>query len=166
MSTSHLNSVRLRLCDALSSEPAVITKLANHLQEKNLITESTRQDVIGTQGVKPYDQANKLADAVISRLNDPQNATVNWNKLLAVLRCCGLSDLAEKLDLEKSDIQSKVVIAVTFLYLMCAYVLSRSRAGPPVHEPDVKFRNRLYCARRPTPKNLRCWIPTPDYVCI
>ena len=102
MSTPLLNSVRLQLCDALSSEPAVITKFANHLQEKSLITESTRQDVMGTQGIKPYDQATKLADAVIVRLNGRQNATSNWHKLLETLTCCGLNDLAENLDLEKS----------------------------------------------------------------
>ena len=102
------SSVRLKLCEALSSEPAVITRLANHLQDKSLITEATRQDVVGTQGVKPYDQATKLADAVIVRLKVLQNAPDNWDKLLQALRCCGLGDLAENLELEKRGVQSKL----------------------------------------------------------
>ena len=106
MSEPPSSSVRLKLCDALSSESAVITQFANHLEAKSLITEATRQDVVGTQGVKPYDQATKLVDAVITRLKDPENAPDNWGKLLAALRCCGLGGLADNLELE-NDIQSK-----------------------------------------------------------
>ena len=107
MSESFLSSVRLQLCDALSSEPAVITKFANHLEGKRLITESTRLDIVGTSGVKPYDLATKLADAVIVRLKDPQNSTDNWDNLLEALKRCGLGGLVENLEVEKSDIQSK-----------------------------------------------------------
>ena len=143
MSTPHLDSVRLELCDALSSEPAVITKLANHLQDKGLITESTRRDVIGTQGVKPYDQATKLADAVILRLNNPQNATANWHKFLEALKCCGLGDLVESLALQKSNIQSNVITAVTFSIFVCACACNVPLAH--AHTPVCTYTYRYVC---------------------
>ena len=119
MAKPSLSSVRLKLCEVLSRESSVITKFANHLEDKSLITESTRGDIIGTQGVKPYDQATKLVDAVITRLEDPQNAPDNWDKLLAALRCCGLGGLAENLELEKIDIQSKRHFCRDVSHLCC-----------------------------------------------
>ena len=54
-----------RLCKGVSSQPDVITPLADVLYGSGLITDKTRLAVQHTLGLSPYDRATKLLDPAV-----------------------------------------------------------------------------------------------------
>ena len=67
---SLFRSHHYRLCKDLSSQPDVITPLADILYGSGLIADETRQGVQHTLGLTPYDRATKLLDAAEKVVQD------------------------------------------------------------------------------------------------
>ena len=59
-----------RLCNAVSSQHAVITPLADNLYGSGLVTDETRLAVQHTLGLTPYDRATKLLDPAVKVAQD------------------------------------------------------------------------------------------------
>ena len=92
------------ICNEITTEPSVIAQLADYLRDKGMINDATRQDVMDTARVTPYERVSKLLSPVVTRLDpdspnyDQKRARRNRENLLDVLGKCGFGELAKRLD--------------------------------------------------------------------
>ena len=76
-----------RLCNAVSSQHAVITPLADILYGSGLVTDETRLVVQHTLGLSPYDRATKLLNPAVKVAQDSVEKAIT---LCGCLQECGI----------------------------------------------------------------------------
>ena len=73
MDRSRLIAIKIKICEAIASQPAVIAHLADELDYMGLIPVTLQQAVKYADGKGPYEKADAMIDPVMERIrSDPR----------------------------------------------------------------------------------------------
>ena len=106
-----------RLCDAVSNQDAVITRLADILYGSDLVSNETRLAVQHTLGLPPYDRATKLLNAAVTVAQD---SVEKAQKFCGCLKECGVP-VPERI------LQGKIAMWLSFTYYTMQLVLIKHK---------------------------------------
>ena len=88
---AQLDVIKLKICESVSIEPAVLSRLADHLRIEDLITPAVQEAVKFTDGKDAYDKASDLISPAIERIRiDPRR---NAPALIRALTNVGLGSV-------------------------------------------------------------------------